>query len=90
VRFVGDEVARLEIMKVGGEKIVRTEKEIELKQAPSVAQEQPTTRPANAPTLRRPGEELPEATSPKTMPSGRVPPVAPTPPPSKDGTPQPN
>ena len=89
VRFVGDEVARLEIMKVGGEKVVRTEKEVELNQKPTVAQEQ-ATRPANAPTLRRPGEELPEANSPKTMPSGRTPPIAPTPPPSKDGTPQPN
>jgi outer membrane protein assembly factor BamE (lipoprotein component of BamABCDE complex) len=38
VRFVGDEVVRLEIMQVDGQKIVRTEKEIDMK--PSLAQKQ--------------------------------------------------
>jgi hypothetical protein len=38
VRFVGDEVMRLEIMKVDGEKIVRTEKEVDMK--PVMAQQQ--------------------------------------------------
>jgi len=63
VRFQGNEVARLEIMTVDGKKIVRTEKEVELQSKETeVAQQQqktlsPTTRPANAPTLRRPGEE---------------------------------
>jgi hypothetical protein len=64
VRFVGDEVVRLEIMKVSGEKVVRTEKEIDMK--PTLAQQQqvrekqaeqqkePST--TKAPTLRRPGE----------------------------------
>src|SRR6202451_1505484 len=33
VRFVGDEVVRVETMKVGGEKIVRTEKEVILEKA---------------------------------------------------------
>jgi hypothetical protein len=89
VRFVGDEVVRLEIMKVDGEKTVRTEPEIELKQRPTVAQEQPV-RPANAPTLRRPGEPLPEANTPKSMPSGAAPPMPPPPPPGQDGTSQPN
>ena len=57
VRFQGEVVARLEIMTVDGEKIVRTEKEVDLKAADTeVAQKKPE-RPANAPTLRRPGEQ---------------------------------
>ena len=59
VRFVGDEVVRVETMKVGGQKIVRIEKEVDLG-APTVANKQ-EERPANAPTLRRPGEEMPES-----------------------------
>ena len=69
VRFVGDEVTQLEIMKVDGQKIVRTEKEVDLK--PTVAQAQPAAngqaQPAGQqtgdsaqatkrPTLKRPGE----------------------------------
>jgi hypothetical protein len=57
VRFVGDEVVRLTIMKVNGEKIVRSEREVEAKSA--VAQEsapQPPPRSGPAPSLRRPGE----------------------------------
>jgi hypothetical protein len=63
VRFRGSEVARLEIMTVDGQKIVRTEKEVELpSKETELAQQQqktvsPTDKPANAPTLRRPGEE---------------------------------
>ena len=75
VRFVGDEVVRLEIMKVDGQKIVRAEKEVDLH--PSVAQTQPASAdqqqadaqgaqpPADAgqaakrPSLRRPGEAAP-------------------------------
>ncbi len=41
VRLVGDEVVRLEIMKVNGEKVVRTEKEVELDQ-PTVAKSSAT------------------------------------------------
>ena len=59
VRFVGDEVVRVETMKVGGQKIVRVEKEVDLG-APTFAKKQ-EERPANAPTLRRPGEEMPES-----------------------------
>ena len=60
VRLVGDEVTRVEIMKVGGEKILRTEKEVDLGTAPTVAKapDEPSIRPANAPTLRRPGEAV--------------------------------
>jgi len=73
VRFVGDEVVQLEIMKVDGQKTVRTEKEVDLKA--TVAQAQPaadgqTAQPAGKtaddsaqatkrPTLKRPGEATP-------------------------------
>jgi hypothetical protein len=62
VRFVGDEVVRLETMKVDGQKVVKTEKEIEMEPAPKVAKKD-DVRPATAPTLRRPGEN-PETTEP--------------------------
>jgi hypothetical protein len=77
VRLVGDEVVRVETMTVDGQKIVRTQKEVELAPKPTVAQNsEAQPRPANAPTLRRPGEELP-SDSPKTMPSGGVAPLPP-------------
>jgi hypothetical protein len=57
VRFIGDEVVRLEVMKVDGQKVVRTEKEVDLEPATKVAKQDEPTRPATAPTLRRPGEE---------------------------------
>jgi hypothetical protein len=79
VRLVGDEVVRVETMKVDGQKIVRAQKEIELAPKPTLAQNsEAQPKPANAPTLRRPGEELPND-SPKTLPSGGV---APMPPPT--------
>jgi hypothetical protein len=87
VRFVGDEVVRVEIMKVSGEKIVRTTKEIELAPTPSVAKASQTERPANAPTLRRPGEELPNDSSKNV--SDQPTPMPPPPPPS-DAPPAPN
>lgn len=81
VRFVGDEVARVETMKVDGEKVVRTEKEVDLHPEPSVAkQEEPEVRPANAPTLRRPGE-APDPTVEKGSQTGGARPAAPPPPP---------
>jgi hypothetical protein len=59
VRFQGDEVVRLEVMQVDGEKIVRTEKEVN---ATSTVAEKPSSptpaaTPAKRPSLRRPGEE---------------------------------
>src|SRR5271157_1061688 len=81
VRFVGDEVVRVETMKVDGQKIVRVEKEVDLG-APTVAKKQ-EGRPANAPTLRRPGEEMPD--SGPANPS-RTPPVAPPQPPTGPGS----
>jgi hypothetical protein len=76
VRFVGDEVIRVETMKVDGEKVVRVDKEVDLG-TPTVAKKQDQQRPANAPTLRRPGEEMPDTdpsipanTPPLTPPAG--------------------
>lgn len=80
VRLVGDEVVRVETMKVNGQKIVRVEKEVDLG-APTVAKKQQEERPATAPTLRRPGEEMPDS-SPEN-PSGNRP-IAPPPDPGKD------
>lgn len=59
VRFVGEEVVRVETMKVDGQKIVRVDKEVDLGQ-PTVAKKQ-EDRPGTAPTLRRPGEEMPDS-----------------------------
>jgi hypothetical protein len=57
VRFVGDEVVRVETMTVTGQKVIRSEKEIELAAKPdSTKTSQADARPASAPTLRRPGE----------------------------------
>lgn len=86
VRFVGEEVVRVETMKVDGEKVVRVEKEIDLGE-PTVAKKQ-EERPANAPTLRRPGEEMPDATP--SNPTGPHPVGAPDPPGPPGADPGPN
>ncbi len=81
VRFVGDEVVRVETMTVAGQKVVRTEKEVDLPAA--AAARKPEERPANAPTLRRPGEDMPES-----QPAGGInptPPVSSPPSPSPPG-----
>jgi hypothetical protein len=77
VRLVGDEVVRVETMKVGGEKIVRTEKEVVLEQPQREAKKEPQERPANAPTLRRPGEDSDDVPRPTNGAS----PMPPMPPP---------
>jgi hypothetical protein len=84
VRFQGAVVARLEIMTVGGEKIVRTEKEVDLKAADTeVAQRKPDLkpgeRPANAPTLRRPGEQEVYPDNRSAQPNAPYPPGSPGP-----------
>src|SRR5581483_7264017 len=95
VRLVGDEVVRVETMKISGEETVPTEKEIDLGQKPTVADNSAAQpRPANAPTLRRPGEELPNE-SPTTMPKHppAQPPINapdPSPPPGSPGNLPPN
>jgi hypothetical protein len=65
VRVIGDEVIRVETMKVNGEKIVKTEKEIDLGGPTVASAAQKEEHPTKAPTLRRPGEE-----APSTAPSG--------------------
>lgn len=63
IRFVGDEVVRVEIMKLTGEKIVRTDREVSLegivpqKAPPQTAEDSEAKKPQAPPTLRRPGEE---------------------------------
>lgn len=71
VRIVDDEVVRVETMKIGGEKIVRTEKEVILQPSDKEkddkdkeAKREPDARPAVRPTLRRPGESSPDAPTP--------------------------
>lgn len=65
VRFVGDEVMRVEIMKVTGEKIVRTDREASLegivphRSSAETAEGAQAQKPTPAPTLTRPGEEKP-------------------------------
>jgi hypothetical protein len=86
VRFVGDEVVRVETMKVSGEKIVRTEREVELTPKPALAQtSEPVARPANAPTLRRPGEELPNDPTANPRSDRPAPPLPPPPSPPDSG-----
>jgi hypothetical protein len=86
VRFVGEEVARVETMKVTGEKEIRTEREVDL--PPTAVAEKQAERPVNAPTLRRPGEDMPDA-----QPAGginRTPPVGSPPSNDPNGNPVPN
>jgi hypothetical protein len=92
IRFAGNEVIQVKIMKVDGEKIVRTEREVDLPQTASAqpAEAPAPPRPANAPTLRRPGEapsDPGQASNPSTI--GIPPDTRPTPPPSQpDDRPQ--
>jgi hypothetical protein len=92
VRFVGDRVTRIETMKVDGEKLVRTQKEIDLDSitnANTVAKKQDTQEEepkADAPSLMRPGEKTVGATpgarqDPKQtpVPGGQTGPQSPQP-----------
>ena len=83
VRFVGDEVVQVETMRVNGEKIVRTEKEVILAKPDAdkdqEAKKEPEGRPANPPSMKRPGEDPDDAPRPEDGPS-RQRPVAPLPP----------
>jgi hypothetical protein len=77
VRIVSDEVVRVETMKVGGEKIVRTEKEVILERPDKNAEaKKEEDRPPNAPSLRRPGEDQENVPKPsdQASPAPSVPP----------------
>lgn len=89
VRFLDKEVVQLKIMKVDGEKIVKTEREVFLKgDKPELAQaESKTAAPpatGKAPSLRRPGEPAPEPANapaaPPIYPGGTTDPTQPRPP----------
>jgi len=57
VRFVGDEVVRLVIMRVDGQKVVRTDPEMDVKKTVAIEPlPPPAPQPAKVPSLRRPGE----------------------------------
>jgi hypothetical protein len=77
VRFQGEVVSRLEIMTVDGEKIVRTEREVDLPSAETeVAQKKATDKSSDAnprPTLRRPGEQ-PDPDAPGSSSGSTYPP----------------
>lgn len=65
VRVVGDEVIRVETMKVNGEKIVKTQKEIDTGGPQvAVAAQNEQKQQTKAPTLRRPGEDAPPQRGP--------------------------
>jgi hypothetical protein len=83
VRIIGDEVVRVETMKIGGQKIVRTEKEVILQkpEEDEEAKRNDDVRPANAPSLRRPGEDPENAPKPADG-------IAPVPPPPTVPQPQ--
>jgi hypothetical protein len=84
VKFQGEEVVRLKIMKVGEAAIIRTAKEVHLEQqpgnaggaaAPAVAaapDQTPADPTRKAPSLRRPGETPPD--NGQDQPQARVPP----------------
>jgi hypothetical protein len=88
VRIIDDEVVRVETMKVSGEKIVRTEKEIILEQPEKEAKKAPEEKPANAPSLRRPGEDSDDVPKP-TNGGSPMPPMPPPDLPQPPGSPGP-
>ncbi|MBV9609167.1 MAG: hypothetical protein JO187_06380 [Acidobacteria bacterium] len=78
VRFIGDEVVRLEIMKVNGEKVLRTQKDIEIAKPETVAKkEEASSKPMKRPSLKRPGEEDDPATVQPAQGPATVPDVDP-------------
>jgi hypothetical protein len=90
VRIVGDEVVRIETMKVGGQKIVRADREVILPKPgeDTEAKKEDQDRPANAPSLRRPGEDTQDV--PKADDgSSPMPPAAPPTIPQSPGDPGP-
>jgi hypothetical protein len=80
VRIASDEVVRVETMKVDGQKILRTEKEVVLEHPDrdQEAKKEEQERPPDAPSLRRPGEDSENAPKPA---SGQSPLPRPTGPP---------
>lgn len=86
IRFVGDEVSQVKIMKTDGTKIVRTEREVDFPtgNGTAVAQTAPAPQPVSSdqrPSLRRPGEDptavdnsvRPQAAPPVMVPDNGTP-----------------
>jgi hypothetical protein len=76
VRIVGDEVVRVETMRAGGEKIVRTEREMTIEKPEKEAKTGPAEPKPDAPSLRRPGEDSEDVPQPANGASP-APPIAP-------------
>jgi hypothetical protein len=86
VRFQGTFVARLEIMTVDGQKIVRTQKEVDLKsQETELAAKKTEEKPANAPSLLRPGEKADNSPNAQQSPQTPYPSPGSTIPPDTPG-----
>jgi len=83
VRLVGDEVVQMKIMKIDGERILRTQKEVDLGEPRAAVVEAETTPagPSHRPTLKRPGEDEidPATTGSQSNTRPRTPPGAPPP-----------
>lgn len=78
VRIVNDEVVRVEIMKIDGEKVLRTEREVILQppaEQEAKAKKEPEDHSGNAPSLRRPGEDAGEVPKPADGASPMPPPT---------------
>jgi hypothetical protein len=82
IRVVGDQVVRVETMKVGGEREVRTEKEIDLGGPTVATAAQRESQPIKGPSLRRPGEDAPDAVPDTGNGNGSTPPARVPDPPS--------
>lgn len=84
VRIVDDEVVRVETMKSGGQKLVRTDREVILPRPDRDTEaKKEQERQPNAPTMRRPGEDADDVPKPAngTNPMPPMPPPdLPTPP----------
>jgi hypothetical protein len=79
VRIVAEEVVRVETMKVNGEKLVRTEKEVILEpvEKDKEAKAEQEDRPTNAPSLRRAGEDAEDVPKPADSAAPMTPPPPP-------------
>jgi hypothetical protein len=78
VRIVDDEVVRVETMKSGGQKLVRTDREVILPRPDRDTEaKKEQERQPNAPTMRRPGEDADDVPKPANGAS----PMPPMPPP---------
>lgn len=86
LRFVGDEVTQVKIMKVNGEEVLKTEKEVDVKDgvvslaeataksiSTATGETQAPQQSGPPPTLKRPGEEGAPPSSPTVSPPPNLP-----------------